>query len=223
MIYNISPGVTAPGGSFLFVSSATTHDVSKVAMKWASSKKFNKVALISSTDASGVLGMNSILDAAKAQGDTKVVTNQSFGITDSSVSSQVAAIAASKPDVVVVWTTGPQVGTVFQALRQNGLQDTPVIMSYGNIYFNVMSKLASVLPSKLYSTAPMYMMTNVKLPAAQQQRVDLLYKALGAQAAHLDSAHSYSDDGLLLYVDAINKLGPKATAPQIRDYIQTRR
>jgi branched-chain amino acid transport system substrate-binding protein len=221
VIYNISPGVDAPGGSYLFVSSATTLEVSKVAMKWASAQKFSKVALISSTDASGTLGGNSITSAAKTQGDTQIVTSQKFGITDASVSSQVAAIAASKPDVIVVWTTGPQVGTVFQALRQNGLGDTPVVMSYGNIYFSVMNSLSSVLPSKLYSTAPQYMMTNQKLPDAQQKQIDLIYQSLGIPEGHLDSSPSYSADGLLLFVEAVNKLGNGASATQIRDYIQT--
>lgn len=220
VIYNFSPAVVPEPGSYIFTSSATTLDVSRVAMKWASSQHFTKVALITSTDASGVDGMKAVTTAATEQGDTKIVTNQTFGVTDPSVSTQVSSIAATKPDVVVIFTSGPQIGTVFQALRQNGLGNVPVVMAYSNLYFSEMQTLAATLPTNLYSTGPLYMMTDAQVPSVQQERLDLLYRALGKSKGQLDAGCSYSSDGLLLYVDAINHLGNSATASQIRDYIQ---
>jgi branched-chain amino acid transport system substrate-binding protein len=220
VVYNMSPAIEPDPNSFLLVSSATTTDVAKVAVKYADSQGWHRLALVTSTDPSGMDGHVSVQDAVKGSG-VDIVTDQTFGIDDSSVSSQIAKVASAKPDVIVIWTTGVQIGTVFQGLREKGLQDVPVIMSYGNLYFQTMDKIASVLPNKLYSTAPSYMMTNSTLPAAQQQRVDMLYDALGKKPGTLDSTHSYSDDGLLLYVDALNNLGLDASASQIRDWIQS--
>lgn len=219
--YNISPAVYPKPGSYVFVGTARTTGVAVDSIRYAKAQGWSRIALMTSTDPSGEDGLKAVETAVKIVGSPEtIVANQTFADSATSVSAQVANIAAAHPEALVLWSTGPQIGTVFEAMKAAGLANLPVFMSYGNETFAEMHALSSVLPSHLYSQAPTYMMTNVKPPAAQAARIRLLDASLGVQPGHLSAAPSYCDDGLLLYASAIRHLGQKATATQIRDYIQ---
>jgi branched-chain amino acid transport system substrate-binding protein len=220
IVYNVSPAVYPDPDSYVFVGAADTADVAKVALKYMSSKNLTRVALISSTDPSGQDGKTAVQAGIKTTPGAQLVANESFNIADPSVNSQVAHVAAAKPQAIVLWTTGPQIGTVFQALRAQGLDNVPVFMSYGNISFGTMQKLADSVPTNLYSVGPSYMMTESDLDPNVQTQVKVLYSSLSKAAGQLDITPSFCDDGLLLYVDALNHLGLHANAQQVKNYIQ---
>jgi branched-chain amino acid transport system substrate-binding protein len=220
--YNISPAVVAPAGSYIFVGTASTPSVASDSLKYAHSQGWNRIALITSTDPSGAQGRQAVESViGQVSPSLKLVANETFAVTDSSVSSQMAAIASAKPQAIVLWSTGPQIGTVFEAMRADGLTNTPIFVSYGNESFSLMKSLSSVLPTNLYTQAPMYMMTNTPVPAAAKPQLKLLYASYHTSAGHLDANPSYCDDGLLLFVAAINHLGANASASAIRNYIQS--
>ena len=89
---------------------------------------------ITSTDASGQ-DADRALDAALSLPENKstfqVVAREHFNPTDISVSAQIAHIKASNAQVLIAWTTGTPVGTVFRGVTEGGL-DIPVVTTNGN-------------------------------------------------------------------------------------------
>lgn len=221
VIYSISPSIEPEPGSYIFVASASTLSTARAFAKYAGREGYKRVAFISSTDSSGTNGRAALQEVFKDVPGVRVVSDQQFGVSDASVSAQVTAVAAAKPDAVFIWTTGSQIGTVFQGLRVAGLKDIPTFVSSGNAYFRTMKTLKASLPTNLYTNGVTYMMTNVNLPAEQQKQVDLLLKGLGEKPGQIDIGASYAVDGLLIYASALNHLGLDASAAQIRDYWQS--
>lgn len=220
VIYNASPAIKPDPGSYIFVGTAQTSDVAGVSLQYAAKRGWHRVAVITSSDPSGQDGRAAIMDSLKSYPSEKLVADEQFGTTDSSVSSQIAHVQAAHPDVIVLWTTGVQIGTVFQGMRSAGLSDVPTFMSYGNINFKLMDGVKNYLPTSLFSQGASYLFPPKGLPAPQQSRIKLLEKALKTPAGKLDGGPSYNFDGVLLYIDALNKLGLDASASDIRDYIQ---
>lgn len=221
VVYNVSPAIYPDPGSFIFAGTAPTDDVASVSAHYAKRQNWTRVAVITSTDPSGQDGRKAALAAVKKVPGMQVVADEQFGTTDTSVSSQIAHIAAAKPDVIVLWSTGAQIGTVFQGMKTAGLSDVPTIMSYGNINFDLMEKLKDVLPKTLLSQGASYFFTNLKFPAAQKSQIDLLYASMNAKPGQVDASPSYVDDGLLVYINALNHVGLDATSAQIRDYLES--
>jgi branched-chain amino acid transport system substrate-binding protein len=185
---------------------------------------WKRIALITSTDASGQDGERGIDEtmALPENSEMKMLEVAHFNITDVSVSAQVAQIKAAGPQAVIIWTTGPSLGTVLNGFKQAGY-DLPVAISYGNMtYAQFNGPLATVLPTELYIACPPWVGGNPKglnLPAGVQAAQRDFFATFHAHGINPDVGSSSSWDPMMILVGALRKLGPAATATQIRDYI----
>jgi branched-chain amino acid transport system substrate-binding protein len=220
--YCLSPGLHPAAGSFAFTCSESTHDLTQTLIAFFHSKGWNKIAVLTSTDATGQDEDHAIDDAIKLPTNTglQIVAHEHFNTSDISVSAQIEHIKAAQPQAVIAWTTGTPIATIFRGIAQAGLE-VPIATTDGNMTYAQMTQYAAFLPKQLYIATGLWVTAGsggTKNPAvaAAQQRFVEAFKTAGIKP-EVSSAHPW--DPTMIVVDALRKLGPKATAAQLRDYM----
>ena len=222
LTYCFSPGVHSKPGSFMYNSSVSTEDVLAAQVRYFRLRGFTKIALISSTDASGQDGARTTHDALKLpeNKDVQLVADLQFNPTDVSVAAQIERIRDSGAQAMIAWTTGTSVGTVFKAIVGSGL-DIPVGTSFGNMLNAQMDQYAAFLPKELYfgtsgwPEAP----ENASIPAGVQAAKKRMFAAFHSENLVPDAAPTFPWDAVMMLVDGWRKLGPDASAEQMRSYL----
>jgi branched-chain amino acid transport system substrate-binding protein len=222
LMYCLSPGIHPPAGSFVFTSSVSTVDLSKALIRYFRMRGWTRIAIMTSTDASGQdaeKGIKSNL-ALPENKDVQVVAQEHFAPTDVSVAAQIEKIKASNAQAMIAWSTGSPAGTIFKAIAQAGL-DIPVGTTDGNMTHAQMTQYAAFLPKQLYIPAAEWVLhgsTVQREPAVEKAQAlfDEVYKSAGVEP---DVASALAWDPTMVVIDALRKLGPKATAAQVRDHL----
>lgn len=222
LMYCLSPGIHPEAGSYVFTSSVSTVDLSRALIRYFRLRGWTRIAIMTSTDASGQdaeRGITANLSLPENK-DVTLVAKEHFNPTDVSVAAQIENVKAARPQAFIAWSTGSPIGTIFKAITQADL-DIPIGTTDGNMTMAQMTQYAAFLPKQLYIPAAEWAMhgTNLKRdPAvvAAQERFDAAYKEAGLTP---DVAAALAWDPTTVLIDALRKLGPSATASQMRDYL----
>ncbi len=222
LMYCFSPGIHPKPGSFAYTSNVSTHELAVTLIRYFRSKGWTKLALITSTDASGQDAERGIRDllGQPENSDIKLVARANFNPSDISVSAQIETIKAAAPQALIAWSTGAPIGTVFKAITQAGL-DVPVGTTNGNMTYAQMTQYAAFLPKQLYIPSSQWPehAAGQSLPpdvAAAHAKFHSAYKAAGKQP---DFASALAWDPAMLVIDALRKLGPDTSADKLREYM----
>ena len=218
--YCLSPAFQPPPFSYGFASNTSTADVVRVVVRYFRLRGWKRIAMISATDASSqVQEAQTVAALGEPENrDVVLVSKQDFAPSDVSVTAQVSAIGAKKPQAIVVWATGTPVATALRALNDAG-NTVPVQISGSNMIYAQLHAFAAFLPKQLLFSAPSALTPN-DTPAgpvrdAQQAYINAV-KRVGVRA---DVATNLAWDPLMIFVSALRHLGPDATANQIHDYL----
>jgi branched-chain amino acid transport system substrate-binding protein len=222
ILYCFSPGIHPSAGAPVFTAFVSTHDTSLALVRYYRGRGFTRLAMITSTDASGQDGARGFEEALKLpeNKDMKFVAEVQFSPTDVSVSAQIEQIKSSNAQALIAWTSGSPFGTVLKGIIQSGL-DIPVGTTDANMTNAQMQQYASFMPSEalFMSTEWPEHTAELKLDpgvdAAQKVMFDA-YKASGT-APDIAVAHAW-DPGMLL-VNAYRQLGLSAKPEQVRAYL----
>lgn len=221
VMYCLSPGIYPAAGSFAFSSSNATHDLVAAQVRYFGARGLKRIAVITSTDATGQDAQRQIKEVVGAPENKgiEVVNETSFNPTDVTASAQIQRIKGSQPQAIIAWSTGSAIGTVFKAIQEAGI-NLPVATTDGNMTFATMKQFADILPKDLYIPSPDWLRsdrdeTSAGVTAAKKRFFD----AFEGQAAQPDGAYTFAWDPALLVVSALRKLGPDATAEQLREYL----
>jgi branched-chain amino acid transport system substrate-binding protein len=109
---------------------------------------------------------------------------------------------------------------VFKGMIQSGY-DIPIEVTSGNQSFPQMEAWKDFLPKQLVMSSALFpehdglLTLDPRIEAAQHA----MYAALAAKKLKADNMEATSWDAALIVVAALRKLGPNATAEQIRDFI----
>jgi branched-chain amino acid transport system substrate-binding protein len=221
VVYCFSPGVHPPAGSFLFSSDWSTTDTTSTLIRYAREKGWKRLAILTSTDASGQdaeTQINTALAAPEDAGVT-VVEREHFAVGDISVAAQLARIKAANPQVMIGWASGTPFATIIRGVADAGL-DVPIIASNSNLTFATMHGLTQYLPKDLLFAAAITEATVPVMPrGAGRTAVEDYVNALKAAGLRSEGGTILSWDAIWIVIGALRKLGPAATAPQIREYI----
>ncbi|HUB97604.1 MAG TPA: ABC transporter substrate-binding protein [Stellaceae bacterium] len=221
--YCFSPGIHPPAGSYVFTSSTSTLDLEKALVRYFRLKGWTRLALATSTDATGQdadRGFSEVL----ADPENKAVTlaaHVHFNVTDVSVSAQMEQIRAAGPQAVIVWSTGSPVGTLLRGLIQAGI-DLPVGTTGGNMTYAQMKLLSQVLPKQFYFPSaewPIGDDPRVKLDPAVIAKQKQYYAAFAEAGLRPDEGSVLGWDPGTIVIDALRALPAGATATQVRDHI----
>lgn len=221
VMYCLSPSLYPKPGEYAFSSSVSTTGLVEGLLRYFKERGWNKIGLITSTDASGQDAYKQIKPMVGSEEfkGLQLVAEAQFNPTDISASAQVQRIKGAKPDAVVVWTTGAPIGTVFKAIRDAGLE-VPIGTTDGNMTYAQMEQYKSFLPKELYIPAPQWLKSDsVKESQEAKAAKDSFYKAFEAAGVKPDGPSTFAWDPALLVVSSLRALPEGSTATQLRDYL----
>jgi branched-chain amino acid transport system substrate-binding protein len=222
--YCLSPGIHPDPGSYMFSTSFSTVDLIRVMIRYMRERGLKRIALISTTDASGQDGERSI-DAAladPANKDLTLVAREHFAPGDLSVAAQIARIKSATPQAVIGWESGAPFGTFLRNAHEAGIE-VPIFTTPANQTYEQMAQYADFLPHELLICSGPFAVPDQIPNRAMRSAVQALYDSLARMNARPGfPAQTPWDPGLII-VSAFRKLGPEATAPQIREYIASLR
>lgn len=221
VVYCLSPGIHPPPGSFVFSSNASTFDFIATSIAYMRQRGWKKVAILTSTDATGQdaeRGIETAVDAPENAGSISLVDREHFNTNDLSVAAQIARIKASGAQTAILWTTGPALGTLLRAAVEGGLT-IPLFTSAGNLNYAQLEGYASFIPDDLYMAAPPWSDPSRNPDRAVRGKVAAYLAAFAAAGVRPDEGEALAWDPAVMVIDALKQLGLGATAPQIRDYI----
>lgn len=177
------------------------------------------VAFIGFSDAFGDLMYDSLSQSAKAA-DIKVIANERYARSDSSVTAQVLRALAARPDAIMLGGTGTPGALPVIALSERGYKG-PLYGNHGLISADFLRLAGKAANGIICPTGPVT--AAEQLPASNPiQKVALAFRAAFEKAngeAPTDSFSSYSFDGWLVFVDAAKRAmatGAKPGSPEFR-------
>jgi branched-chain amino acid transport system substrate-binding protein len=220
--YCLSPGIHPQAGSYTFTASVSTFDLANALIRYFRLKGWTRIALMTSTDASGQdaeRGLNQII-AMPENKDVSVVERAHFNPSDVSVAAQIERVKAADPQAFIAWSTGAPIATILRAINQAGL-DIPVGTTDGNMTHAQMEQYDSFLPPQLYFPAALWAVAVERgakgetVSAAQQQFLASFAEAGVAP----DLPGEIAWDPAMILIDALRRLGPDVTADRLRDHL----
>lgn len=224
VLYCWSSGIHPKPGSFVFSSGFSTTDQVPAGIRFLREKGWTKLAIITSTDATGQ-DADRTIDEALARPENRSVTvasREHFNPTDISISAQTAHIKASGAQAIIAWTTGTPFGTLLRGFRDAGT-DLPVLTTGGNLSYGQMEAYASVVPSQLYFPAIPCVVPEAIADRATRRGVERFNGTMKANGYRADIGFAVGWDGVFMVAAALKKFGTNATATQIRDFISATR
>jgi branched-chain amino acid transport system substrate-binding protein len=222
LLYCFSPGITVTGGSFVYSSSISTKELAGALLRYFGRKGWKKVALITSTDASGQDANRNFKSLVGTEGhkDVELIAEAQMNPTDVSASAQIQRLKGANPDVLVAWSTGGPIGTIFKAIRDAGVE-VPVATTNGNMTYAQMAQYAAFLPKELYIPAADFLKSSRPVQANEASVAkEFFFKAFEGTDIKPDGPSTYAWDPALLVVEALRKLKPDATAEDLRAYLR---
>ena len=220
VMYCLANVIHPPSGSFAFSANPSTKDFTATAFRYLKAKGVRKIALLTSTDASGQDGEAVALEDLKLPEfkDLQLVANEHFAVGDLTVSAQIARIKAAGAQAIDAWTTGTPFGTVLRGVQEGGWDGT-VMTNGGNINKTQMEQYASFIPRDMILTGPPYMTLGIIPARVRLAKATFLDAMHQINIAQPDQTNLVAWDALLVTVEALRHIGPGATAVQMRDYI----
>jgi branched-chain amino acid transport system substrate-binding protein len=223
--YCFSPGVYPQAGTYMYSASVSTRDVQAALLRYFRLRGWTRIAIITSTDATGQDGEVGLDEAMKSpeNKDINLVERTRFNLNDVSVSAQIERMKAAKPQAIIVWTVGTSFATVLKGLIQGGV-DLPIGTTHGNMTFAQMRQYADFLPKELYmpsSQWPQEAAPGVQLKPEVVAAKKVFFDALKAGNVEADLAPTLVWDPLMILVGALRTVGPDASAEQVLNHLKS--
>jgi branched-chain amino acid transport system substrate-binding protein len=222
VMWCFSPAINPPAGSYAFSNGSTSGDVMAVLVRFVRLSGWKRIAVITTTDATGQL-FDQGLQLAKAAPENKdidFVAYEHMSLTDLSAAAQLARVKAANPQVLLAIATGGAFGTIMRNLNDAGM-DLPVAGSNGSAISTQLEQYKSFLPARgVFFPGTLSLVPNSVGPGPIKDAQNVYFKAFREIGiAKPDLAAGATWDGAMLLVSAVRAIGTNATAEQVRDYI----
>jgi branched-chain amino acid transport system substrate-binding protein len=220
VLWCLSPGAYPTPNSYLFTVMSSAYDQIYATLVYFKDKGWKTLGSLVSTDASGQDGYKNLIKSLKApaMSSMKLLDSESFNLTDLSVQAQMARIAAKHPQALFTWTTGAAEQTIFKAQQAVGL-NIPSTGSSGNATSSEMDAFNATAPNNLFFAQGRWVAAGT-LTGQAKQIVQNFISAMRAGGADPNLVTAAAWDAAHMVVAGLQKLGPGATATQLRDYLQ---
>ena len=220
--YCFAPTLHPQPGSSVFSATASSRDLMRSLLTYASARGWKKIALISTTDATGQDHEAQFNEATSSGKFPKIVVveKEKFNPSDVSIAAQVEKIKAAAPDAIVLGTVGTPTGSAIRAIHDAGL-NVPLMTNPGNLIRKQMAQYAAFLPAELYFVTPRFVAQDVskKGPVRDQQLA--FSAAIRGQGAEPDMGYNFAWDATRVVIDALRHTGPNPDAKAVHDYIES--
>jgi branched-chain amino acid transport system substrate-binding protein len=221
VLYCLSPGIYPANGSYAFSSSVAATDLYAALLRYFSGTNQKRIALITSTDATGQDANKGIkvLVGSDQHKDIELVAEAQFNPTDVSVSAQIERLKGVNPNVLVAWTSGAPVGTVFKAIRDAGW-DVTVATTDANMTYAQMLQYETFLPRQLFIPSPDWLKDSKTAQSAKALAAKAtFFEAFDGSGIKPDGPSTFAWDPALLVVEALKTLPSGASADDLRRYL----
>jgi len=223
VLYCFSPAIHPPVGSYIYIGGYNPIDLFAVAIRYFRMKGYTKIAMLTSTDATGQDVDVTIpeLLARPENRDVVITAKEHFGIGDLSVAAQLERMKASGAQAMIAWASGTPFATVLRGLRDTGVT-VPVLASQANLNYAQLESYKSIWPTAtpilLNGLPPL---TPESIPDRNVRRAIANYLAAMKDAGidRPDNAEAIVWDPINIFVEAYRRLGTDATPAQLRDYV----
>jgi branched-chain amino acid transport system substrate-binding protein len=218
--YCLAPGIRPPPNGYVFSSGPDGDQTTLMMVRWLRLRGWKRIAVISTTDASGQAFDHGV-QYAMAQPESKDVTivdAEHMNPGDISANAQLVRIKNAQPDAVLVLGTGTPWGTMMRGASDVGLA-VPIVAGNGNAVLTQLAQYTSILPKELYFAGPPAVAAGAvgKGPVRDAQTVFL--RALTSAGYKPDVSFTQAWDPAMLLIDALRALGTNASAQQVRDWV----
>ena len=219
----IAPVPAGDGGPWVVQTPQPTPLLVQGIVDHMKSHGLKTVAFIGFSDAFGDLMYDSLAQSAKAA-DIKVIANERYARSDTSVTAQVLRALASHPDAIMLGGTGTPGALPVIALAERGYKG-PLYGNHGLISADFLRLAGKAANGIICPTGPVT--AAEQLPSSNPiQKVALDFRAAFQKAngePPTDSFSSYSFDGWLVFVDAAKRAlasGAKPGTPEFRSALR---
>jgi branched-chain amino acid transport system substrate-binding protein len=222
VLYSLSVAYSPARGSNVFSVMIGNFELFSSAVKYLRSKGLTRLALISTTDASGVDQLQQIerVVALPENRGVSLVAKESFALTDLTVTAQLTRLKAAAPQALLIGTTGVAFGTVLHGVTDIAWE-LPLVTNAGNINRAQMAQYASFLPKAIYFTGFRFMGYDISKPGKVRDAQKFFFDTMhAAGVARPDYANANCWDAAWIVVNALRALGPDASGPQLHAYIE---
>jgi branched-chain amino acid transport system substrate-binding protein len=224
VLYCASPGIHPEKGAYVYTSYISTKDLITSTVRYLRLRGWTKIAMLTSTDASGqdaAAGIKAALKSPENKG-VSLVAEATFNPSNVSVSAQVEQIKAANPQALIAWSVGAPMTVALKAIVQAGL-DVPVATSGGNMTHAQMAEYASFLPKQLYIGSSEWPPHDgvIKLAPEVEARQKVFYDAYAAAGLAPEGPSTYIWDVAMITIDALRATGLDAAAKDIQNHISS--
>lgn len=222
VMWCLSPALHPAAGSYAFSAGPSSYDGLAAVLRYFRMKGWTRIAVLNTTDATGQDADRGIdLDLALPENAAmRKVSAEHFTPSDLTVAAQIERIKNSEAQALIAWVTGSPLATVLKGMIQAGL-DIPIVPSGGNQVFAQLAQYAGFLPKQLLIPSAAFPPHDgiLTLDPRVEQVQHEMYAILAAHGLKADNNTADSWDAALITLAGLNKLGPDATAAQLRNYI----
>lgn len=219
LLYCMSPGYHPPPNSYALTVGASTSDTMRTLLRYFRAQGWTKLAMISSTDATGQDADRAMAEVIADNPDMHLVAQTHFNLTDVSVTAQIERSKEAGPDVFVAWSTGTALATILKAITQSGF-DVPVATTAGNFVYAQMTRFAGIIPRQFFIGSALFpahpgIAVDPRVEAVQRDA----YRVLAGANLLPDNMSGTSWDAAMIVIDALRHLGADAQPARLREYI----
>jgi branched-chain amino acid transport system substrate-binding protein len=224
---NISLGagheITVPLKKWVFRIPLTDYRLTPIMMKFTKeSLGAKKIALLHSTDSSGVMGAKGVTDNIEKSGLSLVITEK-FDPKDTNMIPQLTKIKAANPDAIILYTSAAPAAVIAKNYQQLGMK-TPVVANHGvptPEFVKLAGKIIEDGKWIVYGMKPLYA---EHLPADDPYRKalhDPFKKALKEKFGKTDvtSFHANGHDAVNIVAEAL-KIAKSDDRAALRDALE---
>jgi branched-chain amino acid transport system substrate-binding protein len=221
--YCFAPTIHPPAGSFTFSGGASSYDQAIETLTFAKAKGWKRVAVVSTTDATGQdieEQFKAALKDRRFSGINFVVTEH-YNPTDVSIAAQLSNVKAANPDAIFGMTVGTATGTLLRSLRDAGLEKVPLMSNLGNIINTALAQYANFMPDQFFSTAPRFYAHDVSGQGPVRDAQNAFYKAFNASNIDPDVGNGFPWDPTVIVISGLRKLGTNTDAKSLLAYMES--
>lgn len=220
VLWCISPAFFPERGGYQFATGVDSADGMKTVLRYAQSRGWKRVAVLSLTDVAGQEADKALqgLLASPQYAAMAAVDWEHFSPGDVGVTTQIAKMRAAAPQAVIAWATGTPIATFYAGMR-DAAWDVPVLGSNAVQSYALTQTYGASMPRNyyIYSLAwPTYK----RLKAGPlKDALAVYFGAFAAANVQPDGNTAMSWDAATILLGAFRKLGFAATPDQLRDAI----
>ncbi len=212
--------IVSPVQPYVFKTAQTDSLAVAKLIDYLKRTEIKSVGFLNDSNAFGASGREQWLKLSRGAG-IRTVDVESFGTSDTDMTSQLTKIRGANPQAVICWGTNPGPAIVARNMRTLRMKQ-PLLMSHGIANMDFIKLAGPAADGVVFPAGKL--VVGASIPASDPQRHVLLKFAADYQRAYGKPANSfggYAQDSLMLVVNALRKVGPDHA--RIRDTIEKTR